>query len=170
MMSVRPAEAGDVDFLWSMLFYAAHADEQPGATVQSIRHDPDLQRYLEGWGTRPGDAGVLALDGDEPVGAAWLRLFIGGETGLVTFVAPDVPELAIAVVPGRVGGGVGSSMLARLLADADAVGVPAVVLSARADNPAVRLYQRHGFTVTDRIVNRVGTESVKMLRLRPAGA
>ena len=104
------------------------------------------------------------------MGAAWLRLFIGGETALVTFVAPDVPELAIAVVPGRVGGGVGSSMLARLLADADAIGVPAVVLSARADNPAVRLYQRHGFTVTDRIVNRVGTESVKMLRLRPAGA
>ncbi len=170
MVSVRPAEAEDVDFLWSMLFYAAHADEQPGATVQSIRSDPDLQRYLDGWGARPGDAGVLALDGDEPVGAAWLRLFIGGETGLVTFVAPDVPELAIAVVPGRIGGGVGSSMLTRLLADADAAGVPAVVLSARADNPAVRLYERHGFTVTDRIVNRVGTESVKMLRRRPAGA
>lgn len=164
MVSVRPATAGDIEFLWSMLFYAAHADEQPGASVHSIRSDPDLLRYLDGWGTRPGDIGVVAVDSSDPVGAAWLRLFAAEEADLVTYVAPDVPELAIAVVPGRMGGGAGSAMLARLLADADAAGVPAVVLSARADNPAVRLYDRHGFTVTDRIVNRVGTMSVKMLR------
>lgn len=169
-LHIRPATVDDVEFLWAMLFYAAHADEQPGATRRSIRSDPDLQRYLDGWGTRPGDDGVVAVDGGQPVGAAWLRLFTADEVGLVTYVAPDVPELAIAVVPGRIGGGVGGTMMARLLADADAAGVPAVVLSARADNPAVRLYERHGFTVTDRIVNRVGTESVKMLRPRPGGA
>lgn len=181
---IRPVRLGDEEFLWAMLFLAAHADEQPGATVHSIRADPDLQRYLDGWGRR-GDAGVVAVtgeagagdslaDGDsvspgvDRAGAAWLRLFTPGEADLVTFVAPEVPELAIAVVSGQEGGGIGSALLARLLADADAAGVPAVVLSARADNPAVRLYQRHGFAVTDRVVNRVGTVSVKMVR--PAGA
>jgi ribosomal protein S18 acetylase RimI-like enzyme len=55
------------------------------------------------------------------------------------------------------------------LADADRAEIPAVVLSARHDNPAVRLCRRHGFVEVDRIVNRVGTESVKLVREGPAG-
>jgi ribosomal protein S18 acetylase RimI-like enzyme len=148
-----------------MLFYASHADEQPDASVASIRLDPDLERYLCGWG-REGDVGRIATDGQRPVGAAWLRLFTRDETHLVTYVAPDVPELAIAVEPDRTGQGVGSLLLESLLGEADADGVPAIVLSARSDNPAVELYRRFGFVEIDRIVNRVGTASVKMIRER----
>lgn len=146
-----------------MLFYAAHADEQPGATVASIKRDPDVDRYLRDWG-RVGDLGLVATKGTSPVGAAWLRLFTEDETSLATFVAPDVPELAIAVAPDSVGLGIGSVLLGRLLGQADRGGVPAIVLSARADNRAIGLYERHGFVETDRIVNRVGSESIKMVR------
>lgn len=165
MLSTRLASIHDLDFLWSMLFYAAHADEQPEATVDSIRHDPDLDRYLCDWG-RPGDLGLIATDDDVSVGAAWLRLFTPDETHLVSYVAADVPELAIAIDPQRVGQGIGSRLVGDLLQQADQSGVPAIVLTARADNPAVRLYHRFGFVEIDRITNRVGTGSVKMVRER----
>lgn len=166
MLRTRPVSSNDLDFLWSMLFYAAHADEQPGASLESIRDDPELDRYLSDWG-RTGDLGIVATDHHLPVGAGWLRLFTPEETHLVTYVDAEIPELAIAVEPSRIGQGIGSRLLDELLDRADRAGIPAIVLSARADNPAVRLYRRHGFVETDRIVNRVGSESVKMVRKRP---
>jgi ribosomal protein S18 acetylase RimI-like enzyme len=167
MVRTHLISSDDLEFVWSMLFYAAHADDQPGATISSIRHDPDLSRYLGDWG-RSGDLGFVAVEGTSPVGAAWLRLFTGDESHLATFVASNVPELAMAVVPDRVGQGLGSILLDRLVSEADRRGVPAIVLSARADNSAVRLYERTGFVEIDRIVNRVGTVSVKMARTRQA--
>jgi ribosomal protein S18 acetylase RimI-like enzyme len=165
MLRLRPVEDGDVDFLWRMLFRAwwSHLDE--GATEQSIRARPDLAHYVEGWG-RPGDDGVVALDATGAlVGAAWLRLLTGEHRLGPAFVADDVPELAIAVEEGHEGQGVGSSLLEGLLARS---GDRTIVLTARATNPAVRLYERFGFEVVETITNRIGTASVKMVR--PAGA
>jgi ribosomal-protein-alanine N-acetyltransferase len=51
----------------------------------------------------------------------------------------------IGVDPGRQGAGVGTALLRTLLAIADAERAP-VFLEVRTDNdPAIRLYQRHGF-------------------------
>jgi ribosomal protein S18 acetylase RimI-like enzyme len=165
VLRTHPASSSDLGFMWSMLFYAAHANEQPEATVASIQLDPELQRYVSDWG-RPGDFGLVATDNETPVGAAWLRLFTSSETHLVTYVASEIPELVIAVGPEQIGLGIGSLLLDNLLTEADRSAVPAIVLTARADNPAVRLYQRYGFAETDRIANRIGTESVKMVRKR----
>lgn len=151
--------------MWSMLFYASRANERPEASVASIRLDPGLDRYLRDWG-REGDLGLIATEFEKPVGAAWLRLFGPDESHLVIYVAPEVPELAIAVDPNRTGQGIGSFLLERLLIRADRDGVPAIVLSAREDNPAVQLYRRFGFVETERIGNSVGTSSLKMVRER----
>jgi len=40
---------------------------------------------------------------------------------------------------------------------------PSVVLSVRATNPAIRLYEKMGFVIVGKTVNRVGTESLNML-------
>jgi ribosomal protein S18 acetylase RimI-like enzyme len=69
--------------------------------------------------------------------------------------------LAIAVEEGYEGRGVGSVLLQALLARG---GDRAIVLTARATNPALRLYERFGFETVATITSRVGTPSVKMLR------
>jgi len=162
MINIRNASAADKKFIWEMLFWAAHADEQAGATMESIRSDPDLLRYGGGYGERSGDLGVIGAWHGRDVGAAWVRPFVGDEVELASYAGPNIPELAIAVEPQMIARGIGSRMLAALI-DRGEGRYPGIVLTVRVGNPAVGLYERFGFREIDRIVNRVGTQSVKML-------
>src|SRR5512140_1863488 len=102
-----------------------------------------VYRYVQNWG-RPGDAGVLALEGPHAYGAAWYRLFTEDEPGF-GFVDEATPELTIAVVPSRRGEGAGAELLQALLARAREEGYPAVSLSA--ENGQTAFYERHGFEI-----------------------
>ncbi len=162
MVTTRLVVADDVEFLWEMVYWAAHVDEDEGVTLAEMRRDPDLIGHVAGWG-RAGDLGVVAELGGRRIGAAWLRRFDPAISDYSVFVDDDTPELVIAVAPDHVGRGVGTTLLTALYERADAV-VEATVLSVRADSPAVRLYERIGFRELDRHTNRVGTESARMLR------
>jgi GNAT superfamily N-acetyltransferase len=87
-----------------------------------------VYRYVQNWG-RPGDAGVLALDGAHPAGAAWYRLFTERQPGF-GFIDERTPELTLAVVPARRGRGTGREMLNALLDRARVDGYDAISLSA----------------------------------------
>lgn len=102
------------------------------------------------------------------VGAAWLRTFTQAESALARFVEASTPELAIAVLPNSIGVGIGSRLMEELTKEADLRLIPQIVLSVRDNNPAVRLYQRHGFVSVGRVTNRVGSDSLKMIRNRTA--
>jgi ribosomal protein S18 acetylase RimI-like enzyme len=133
---IRQAGAQDLPFLRDMLRHAYYARWGSEADVP-------LERYVAGWG-RPGDTAVVAIDGHQPVGAAWYRLFPTGEPGY-GFVDERTPELTIAVVPSRRGRGLGEELLQALVERARADGYTALSLSVEPDNPALHLYERHGF-------------------------
>ena len=161
----RAATAHDQPVLWSMLVHASHAADDGPIEAADLEDDGALARYVAGW-PRDGDLGVVAVSDGEAVGAAWLRLLVGDEQSSPAFVDVDTPEIAVAVVPGREGGGIGSRMLRELLARADERHGQ-TTLNVRTDNPAVRLYERMGFVTVEVVVNRVGSESLKMVRRRP---
>ena len=116
---------------------------------------------MEGWG-RVGDVAIVALDRlDEPVGAAWYRLFT--EEPGYGFVAPDVPELSIAVYPECRGRHVGGLLLGSLVSRARADGYRAISLSVAVANPARRLYVRHGFEEVPRAEGDEAGDSVTMI-------
>ena len=159
--TIRAIEASDEPFLWQMLFYAAHMHEEVGKTVADAQQNPDLAKYVTGWG-RPGDLGLIAQQRDtgEAVGAVWVRLYVGDDKAYSP-TADDTPELAMAVLPAYMGRGIGTQLLQQLITAARAH-YPAVALNVRADNPAFRLYQRLGFVVVNELVNRVGGRSYDM--------
>jgi ribosomal protein S18 acetylase RimI-like enzyme len=149
---LRLAQPSDAAFLWTMLFYAARMEEDGALAPDAAQTHPFLQQYVADWG-RPSDLGVLAYDHNTPIGAAWSRLLPADAA---------FPELAIAVAPAYLGRGVGSGLLAAYLEYARGR-FAGVTLSVRAESPAVRLYQRFGFTITGELTNRVGTRSYAML-------
>ena len=127
-----------------------------------FRHNHIWARYVVGWG-QSGDMGYVAMLGQTPIGAAWLRLWLGEDKGY-GYVEDGVPELAIAVLPSYRNQGIGTQLLTQLLAIAQKH-FPAVSLSVRSDNPVVRLYQRLGFVKVDQAdqPNRVGGYSFTMI-------
>ena len=159
---LRSTNARDEDFLWEMLFYASHSDEENGVEMDTISSNPDLTGYVTGW-VEGGRLGVVAEWRSQRVGAAWLRALSAGDRANPVYVDEATLELAIAVLPELRGRGIGTTMMRWLLARVTSR-VPAIVLSARLDNPAVRLYRRMGFETIGIVTNRVGTRSVKMLR------
>lgn len=142
---IRRGGPADVPFLRDMLRHAYYWRWGAPDTV-----DLPVRRYVDRWGRR-GDRGVIALDDGMPVGAAWYRLFSKADAGY-GFVDESIPELSIAVVPSRRGKGLGKDLLVALMERARKDGFSQVSLSVERDNPALRLYERHGF----RTVGEVG--------------
>jgi GNAT superfamily N-acetyltransferase len=130
---IRQAGARDVRFLRDMLKHAYH---------WRLNADPDVPvaRYVNNWG-RPGDAGIIAWE-NGPIGAAWYRVFSAREPGF-GFIDEQTPELTIAVVPSRRGGGLGGQLMQALLDRARREGHKHMSLSA--EKGLTGLYERYGF-------------------------
>ena len=107
-----------------------------------LNEDPDLPvaRYVNNWG-RQGDAGLIAWE-NGPIGAAWYRGFPASAPGF-GFVDEQTPELTIAVVPSRRGGGLGAQLMDALLERARKDGHSGISLSA--ERGRTGLYERYGF-------------------------
>ncbi|MFI2212064.1 GNAT family N-acetyltransferase [Streptomyces sp. NPDC020141] len=149
-MRIRPAAAPDADFLGRVLLEAYNWDGTPRFTLEGLLADPASAHYVAGW-PRSGDFGVVAEDASgTPVGAAWARIFPEGDQGY-GFVAADVPELTLGVLPEHRGRGVGRALMAELVAAAAArEGVDRISLSVEDGNRAVRLYESCGFRTVGR--------------------
>ena len=147
---IRPGDAEDVPFLSEMLYEAATwRGESERAPKAEVVARPEIRRYLEEWG-RPGDAAFIAEDTDgERLGAAWYRVFPPAAPGF-GFIAPDIPELSIGIVPAVRRRGIGRALLAAIADRARENGYSALSLSVEPENPARRLYEHSGFrTVRD---------------------
>jgi GNAT superfamily N-acetyltransferase len=138
MFSVRGATALDEPFLREMLYVALFVPPGHPALPRSIVREPQVARYVDGWGA-PGDRGLIALVDGFEVGAAWVRYFTAREPGY-GFVDESTPELSTAVLSAYRGRGIGSQLIQLLIE-----GIPSISLSCDPANPAWRLYLRLGF-------------------------
>lgn len=121
----------------------------PNGSVAEVLSQPELAHYVVGW-PRPGDLGVIALDEQQSVGAAWVRLLPESDPGY-GFVDAATPELSMGVLQAWRGRGVGSHLLDALITAAREHGLPSLSLSVERDNYARRLYERVGFRQVDEV-------------------
>lgn len=139
MSKIREMLPGEYGLLDEFLYQAIHTEPGDPRPPRSVTAGPALRAYVEGFG-RTGDVAVCAEEGGEVVGAAWARLMRG-----YGFAGDGVPELAVSVLPGHRGRGVGTALLSSLVERCSELGCPALSLSVQRSNPAVRLYERLGF-------------------------
>jgi ribosomal protein S18 acetylase RimI-like enzyme len=157
---IRRLTNEDEPFLWEMLYHALYVPEGRDPFPADIVHEPEIERYVLGWGRR-GDQGFAAIERSTSrvVGAVWIRLFTA-ESKSYGYLADDAPELSIALLPEYRNRGIGTSLLNRLIHETRSH-FKALSLSVSTDNPAVRLYTRLGFEV----VQQVGSSLTMKLEL-----
>lgn len=156
---LREATAEDLPALAEALLHAMNWQGPVRFRLPDLMAEPRLAHYVTGW-PRPGDLGVVAVAGPATVGAAWCRTFPADDPGY-GFVADDVPEASLGVVPAWRGEGVGTALLDELVRRARARGERAISLSVEDGNRARSLYERTGF----RVVGREGGSDVMLLDL-----
>ncbi len=147
-MGVRAAGLADEELLHRLVHRAWRWDrDHDEAAYLAHRAAGEPDSYVDGFGTQPGDLGVVAEQDGHPIGAAWARLFTAA-TAREGFIDEHTPELVIALDPDHVGRGLGGRLLESLVLMAGAAGHPALSLHVHTANTrAHRLYERTGFTV-----------------------
>jgi GNAT superfamily N-acetyltransferase len=144
LIRLRDLAADELSFLGEML-YAALA-WRPGVKLpppEVVLADPQAVIYHEGWGRR-GDVALVAEESGRPIGATWYRFFTEAKHGH-GYVDDETPELAIAVVDGFRGRGVGRRLLDAIHERGRQEGLERIALSVEPDNPAKRLYASLGY-------------------------
>lgn len=132
--------------LTDMLYYAARLDE----AEKTFDEVPQIAMYEKYYGFTNKDLGLYALSGHELAGAAWIRLLKESD-GANAYIDDVTPILSIGVKPAFRGQGIGSAMLEQLLLEAGAL-YDQISVSVVSSSPAVRFYERFGFTSLENTV------------------
>lgn len=136
---IHPDERG---LLREFLYQAIYLPEGAAPPPRSVVDLPELQVYIADFGTKPGDYCFIAETEGTAVGAAWSRIM--EDYG---HIDSNTPSLAISLLPGYRGLGIGTQLLIGLLFFLQENGYLRVSLSVQKENPALRLYQRAGFQI-----------------------
>ncbi|MGH1502965.1 MAG: GNAT family N-acetyltransferase [Acidimicrobiales bacterium] len=160
-LQIRSASEADHAFLEDMTFEAIFVRPDTEPFGREVLDDPSIRHYFAEFGRRPGDTGLVAFDGDRPVGAAWVRRFSAEHPGY-GWVDEHTPELTIALAPSHRNLGLGAQLLTALFKALAEQGVVQLCLSVDDLSPARALYRRLGFVE----VAEEGT-AVTMLRQLP---
>lgn len=140
---IRDLRAEETPLLETFLYEAIFIPDGVTPPPRTIVHDPSLYGYIDGFGSGACDYALAAvLPDDTVVGVAWTRLLPDHAP-----LANDVPTLAIAALPGYRGHGIGTALIHAILESLTHHGCSSVSLSVQKANPALRLYQRAGFTI-----------------------
>ena len=155
---IRAIRASEIPVLEDFLYEAIFLPEGVAPPDRSIVRRPELQVYIENFGSRADDRCLVAEWDGRIVGAVWTRVM--KDYG---HIDDRTPSLAISLYPEYRGRGIGSELLRQILSELRAAGYSQVSLSVQKANYALRMYRKAGFTVlTDH-----GEELLMLCRLSP---
>jgi len=154
----RPITPEDFPLLEEFIYHAIFVPPGEELPPREIIRKPDVYMYIDDYGGKPDDNGLIALLHGKPVAAAWTRIIPGyGHTDDKT------PELAISVLPEYRGHGIGTQLMTELFRLLRARGYNRTSLAVQKKNAAARFYLRLGYE----IVRKTDEEYVMLRVLRP---
>lgn len=125
------------DFLFEAIFVPKGVEPPPKSVITC----PELQVYIADFGNSQHDKALIAEVDDKIVGAIWARIM--NDYG---HIDKNTPSLAMSVLKGYRGMGIGTSLLTQMMSTEKAAGYAKLSLSVQKNNYAVKLYRKAGFT------------------------
>ncbi|MDO4313923.1 MAG: GNAT family N-acetyltransferase [Eubacteriales bacterium] len=127
------------DFLYEAIFIPEGIEPPP----RNIIRQPELQVYVSEFGKKD-DLCLVAEAGGTVVGAVWTRIM--DDYG---HVDNETPSLAISILKGYRGCGIGTALMTDILELLRENGYRKVSLSVQKENYAYKLYLKVGFTIAE---------------------
>lgn len=151
---LEPLSESDSGLLEVILHEAIYVPEGHERPSRDIIEQPVLKKYITPWTNQ--DMGLKIIDkvNDNAVGAIWLKMFEPGIKGY-GYVADDVPELSMALLPAYRSMGIGTKLMEQILKISESK-YKRISLSVDAANEAKNLYERFGFKL---VKTEDGTET-----------
>ena len=141
---IRKLKQEEVKILDTFLYEAIFIPEGVDAPPLEIINQPELQVYVEGFGTRKGDICFVAESDGVIVGAVWVRIM--DDYG---HVDDETPSFAISLLKEYRGKGIGTELMKRMLVEIKACQYKKTSLAVQKQNYAVRMYKNVGFEIVD---------------------
>jgi len=145
-LAIREIQPEDYPLLEEFLYLAVYQREPSQPIPRSVINEPRVHNYIDGFGERVHDHGLVAETNGRVIGAAWARV-LGGDLRGYGYVDDETPELAISLLPAYRNRGIGTRLMRCLLGHLAAEGYAKTSLSVDKDNYASRMYARLGFAV-----------------------
>ena len=158
---VRELKECEYGMLNDFLYEAIYVPEGAKPPSRDIIARPELQVYVEAFGSRMDDIAFAAQADGRLVGAVWVR-----EMNDYGHIEDGVPSFAISVYKEYRGMGIGTAMMQAMLDELRSRGYEKASLAVQKANYAVRMYEKAGFV----IVGENEEEYLMMCRLNSAAA
>lgn len=126
------------DFLYEAIFIPKDTDPPP----KSIVDCPELQVYVENFGSSSNDKALVAIVNGQIIGAIWARIM--NDYG---HIDDNTPSIAMSLYREYRGLGIGTTLLKQLLSLLKSSGYSKVSLSVQKANYALKMYQNAGFKI-----------------------
>ena len=137
---IRALQPEETRLLRDFLYEAIYLPEGTPPPPRSVIDLPELQIYIQDFGTRPDDHCLVAESFGRVIGAVWVR-----QMNDYGHIDEHTPSLAISLYPPFRGKGIGTRLMREMTSLLRAKGYKQVSLSVQKANPAARLYRRLGF-------------------------
>ena len=141
---IRKLRQEEVKCLDTFLYEAIFIPEGVEAPPMEIINQPELQLYVDGFGTRKGDICFVAESDGLIVGAVWVRIM--NDYGHIDY---ETPSFAISLLKEYRGNGIGTELMKRMLAELKFCEYKKASLAVQKKNYAVKMYKSVGFEIVD---------------------
>jgi len=145
-LTIRGIRPEDYPLLEEFLYLAVYQRDPLQPIPRTVIDEPRVRIYIDGFGERAHDHGLVAEADGRVIGAAWARVLDGDPRGY-GYVDDATPELAISLLPAYRNKGIGTRLMRSLFGQLAAAGYARTSLSVDKDNYASGMYARLGFAV-----------------------
>ena len=141
---IREMSESEYAVLDDFLYEAIFIPEGVSSPSREIIYQPELQVYVDGFGTKDGDYAFVADLNGKIVGAVWTRIM--NDYG---HIDNDTPSFAVSLYKEYRNKGIGTALMKTMLNRLKKAGYRKASLAVQKVNYAVKMYKNVGFTVVD---------------------
>lgn len=143
-INIRKINDNEYKLLNDFLYEAIFIPEGVEAPPREIINAPELQVYVQDFGTQKDDICFVAEVEGKIVGAVWVRIM--DDYG---HVEDGAPSFAISLYKEYRRHGIGTAMMKQMLTELKSRGYKKTSLAVQKENYAVKMYKNVGFEIVD---------------------